>query len=269
MATLGEQLRRARAAKGLSLEQVSRATKIHLNTLTAIEEDRAAQTLSPIYLKGFIKTYARHVGIDEASLLVALAPTTKSTLPPPTPTGPLPAPERSSSASTPTPLPARLPQLPWRIIGIAVAVLFVVVGLGRLRTRRPHHAATSPLMTTVATKSTTTRTASRKATTAAKTARAATASRTASAASRDEGVRLTVSVDSMTWMQVMADGVVIFQQVLPPGARETWLARKEITLWLGDAGGVSLEVNGRPLGTPGKHGEVIRGLRVTAQGIQR
>lgn len=84
-----------------------------------------------------------------------------------------------------------------------------------------------------------------------------------------EPVRLTMRVQSMTWMRVTADGVIVAQQVLSAGARETWLARQEIIVWLGDAGGVTLELNGRPLGSPGKRGEVVRALRITAQGIQR
>ena len=91
-ASVGQRLRQAREAKGLSLEQVSRVTKIHLNVLTAIEADRAARTISPVYLKGFLKTYARYLGEDDTALLASVpssesVPSRPATPPPPRPAG--------------------------------------------------------------------------------------------------------------------------------------------------------------------------------------
>ena len=267
MATVGEQLRRAREAKGLSLEQISRATKIHLNTLTAIEEDRAAAALSPIYLKGFIKTYSRHIGLNAEPLLAALAPSPHSA-PPAPPVAPRPAAQHVPTARALDAVVDRLQQVPWRALGIAAVVLLLVIGVGRWRSSRRPRRVAAPAATVAASKRMPA-TSRQHTATPVKTSKPAKPPRGAAASSREEGVRLTVSVESMTWMQVMADGVVIFQQVLQPGARETWLARKEITLWLGDAGGVSLDVNGRQLSAPRKRGEVVRGLRITSQGIQR
>ena len=275
-ASVGERLRRAREAKGFSLEQVSRVTKIHVNVLTAIEADRAAQTISPIYLKGFLKTYARHVGEDETALLASVpAPQNAPVRPTVTP----PTPRARAAATRPAAAEAMqrvtdvLARVPWRSVGAAVGVVLLLwFGVRFIRTHRPHPAPalvraaptpTTPDKTTGKTSTKKTKTASAVTKTAKK---KSPASKIAAAV---DGVRLTVHVQSMTWVQVMADGAVIFQQVLQPGAQETWLAKHEVTLWLGDAGAVSLELNGRPLGVPGKHGEVLRGLRITPQGMQR
>ena len=273
--TVGSRLRQAREAKGWSLEQVSRSTKIHLNVLTAIEADRASETINPVYLKGFLKTYARHLGEDETALLSALPNTNTSPLPRPAPSTPRPAATaRAPVADAVGLIGSGLRRVPWRALGLVVTV-FVVLGTGvRWFTSHAHRAPHQPLRA-VAASAPTTKTPGRAAT-KKKTAPVAAVIKPKSPAPKagapgaaHDGVRLTVDVRSMTWMQVMADGAVIFQQVLQPGAHETWLAKHEMTLWLGDAGGVSLELNGRMLGVPGKRGEVLRGLRITPEGMQR
>ncbi len=273
--TPGQRLRQAREAKGLSLEQVSRSTKIHLNVLTAIEADRA-QTISPIYLKGFLKTYARHLGEDEAALLALLSTGPTGSAPARAST-PLPrhtaAAKRPAAAETTRRLANGLSRVPWRVVGTAVGVV-LALWFGA-RWVRAHGHRPAPATARVASMPAPfKKLPAKKVAAAPATAKAAKKKPTAHKAAAagpavSDGVHLTVQAQSLTWVQVMADGAVIFQQVLQPGARETWLAKQEITLWLGDAGGVSLELNGRPLGVPGKRGEVLRGLRITPNGMQR
>jgi len=57
-------LRRAREQAGLSLEDVTRRTKVRRGILTAIEEDRHDELPALTYTLGFVKAYARTVGLD-------------------------------------------------------------------------------------------------------------------------------------------------------------------------------------------------------------
>ena len=50
MQNVGEKLKKARLEKGLSLDEVYRQTRIHLRVLEALEEDRAHNLLSFIYI---------------------------------------------------------------------------------------------------------------------------------------------------------------------------------------------------------------------------
>lgn len=277
--TVGARLRQRRQAKGLSLEEVSRATKIHLNVLTLIETDRASASLNPVYLKGFLKTYGGYLGEDVPALL-ALLPA-----PPSVPARPAVAVGRAASGKPPAARAAAaavrglahgLRRLPWRPVAAAAAVLAVLwaggARLGAMRRRTPRTPPPASSAANAPVKSQPPRATPRKRASAQTPATAVTKQKTPAAptaTAAGEPIRLTMRVHAMTWMQVKADGVVVAQQVLQPGARETWLAHRDITLWLGDAGGVSLELNGRPLGVPGKRGEVVRALRVTAAGIQR
>lgn len=64
METPGKYLKRERQLRNLSLKEVSRAIKIKEHFLWALEEDRYDLLPPPIYVKGFITTYARYMGLD-------------------------------------------------------------------------------------------------------------------------------------------------------------------------------------------------------------
>lgn len=58
-----------RHTKGISLEEISRDTKIKVSTLQAIEDGKFEQLPGGIYTISYIRQYARAVGMDEGSLL--------------------------------------------------------------------------------------------------------------------------------------------------------------------------------------------------------
>ena len=66
--TVGERLRAAREAVGLSRADVAARTKIAERHLGAIEEDRFDDLASSTYAVGFARAYARTVGLDEAEI---------------------------------------------------------------------------------------------------------------------------------------------------------------------------------------------------------
>jgi cytoskeleton protein RodZ len=67
--TIGETLRKARTERGLELSEVERATKIRAKFLEAMEEDRWGALPAPVYARGFLEIYARHLGLDQQALL--------------------------------------------------------------------------------------------------------------------------------------------------------------------------------------------------------
>jgi cytoskeletal protein RodZ len=79
---IGETLRIARERRGLTLEQVSRETKIPLRHLDALEHDNPAALPGPFYQRAQIRTYARALKLDPNLLL---APLERSATPPATP----------------------------------------------------------------------------------------------------------------------------------------------------------------------------------------
>ena len=78
---IGMRLRAAREAKGLSVEELARATHISSAVLHDIEADRLERLGAPIYVRGYLRSYARAVGVPE--VVVEQLPTPSAELPQP------------------------------------------------------------------------------------------------------------------------------------------------------------------------------------------
>ncbi len=67
--TLGEKLRKIRSERRISLSDISRFTKIQLRYLEDIEEGNYEKLPSDVYVKGFLKSYAKFLGVNGDSLI--------------------------------------------------------------------------------------------------------------------------------------------------------------------------------------------------------
>jgi cytoskeletal protein RodZ len=72
MPTVAEQLRAAREAKKLSVQQVADATKIRTDHIRALEEGNFGAFSAPVYIRGSVKNYAAMLKLDVPQLLLAL-----------------------------------------------------------------------------------------------------------------------------------------------------------------------------------------------------
>jgi hypothetical protein len=66
---IGAVIKATRENLGLTLEQVSREIRVHLSHLRAIEDMTPNLLGAPVYAKGYIRAYARHLGMDEMGTL--------------------------------------------------------------------------------------------------------------------------------------------------------------------------------------------------------
>src|SRR5438034_8761045 len=69
---LGRQLRRARQHLGMSLRDVHAVTAIPLGCLAALEEGRLDGLPSPVYARGYVRSYAEAVRLDGDRLALEL-----------------------------------------------------------------------------------------------------------------------------------------------------------------------------------------------------
>jgi cytoskeleton protein RodZ len=69
MKTVGKQLQEARLAKNWTPELAARETKIKVDRLHDLETDDYSHFTSPTYARGFVRTYARALGLDEYRIL--------------------------------------------------------------------------------------------------------------------------------------------------------------------------------------------------------
>jgi cytoskeleton protein RodZ len=283
-------LRRERLRKELDLEQISRETKISARLLEAIEHDRYELLPGRVFAKSFVRQYARFLGLDEEELasevqkaiqpepdLPAFAQTT------PEPTFKVPKVSQWEGAGS----SSRSSALPSLAMVVAVMLLCSGIYAWWQRSRRPAQpqeatpaASTSkpakpPSITPEGSRSpeTTNTDATPPATSppggaAVPSVNAAPTATVGSALPAQNGaMRLTLSSDEAAWTRVWADGKEAFTATLEPGVPRTVDAEREIRIRTGNAGALSLTLNGQPVASIGPKGQV-RTVQVTPTGVQ-
>jgi len=140
MSTVAEQLRVAREASNLTVEDVADMTKIRSDRVRALESGQYNAFSATVYIKGSVKNYAKLLKLDEGKLMAALdvelKGTEKFSEPPPL------VETKKTIFDTLTLLWAKLN---WKIgfAGIAAISLLAVTGLSVWGWR--HHQASDPL----------------------------------------------------------------------------------------------------------------------------
>jgi cytoskeleton protein RodZ len=72
MSTVAEQLRLAREAKKLTVEQIADMTKIRTDHVRALEEGNYSVFSAPVYIRGSVKNYATRLKLDVPALMAEL-----------------------------------------------------------------------------------------------------------------------------------------------------------------------------------------------------
>jgi cytoskeleton protein RodZ len=140
MPTVAEQLRVAREASQLSIEQVADLTKIRTDRVRALEAGKFEAFSATVYIRGSVKAYAKALKLDEGQLLATLdgelKATEKFSEPPPL------VETKRTLLDT---LILLLAKLNWKIgfAGIGILALAMIVGLSVLAWK--HHQKSDPL----------------------------------------------------------------------------------------------------------------------------
>jgi|SRR5688500_2372892 len=69
MTELGEKLKKARVARGVSLREIEAATKISVGALEALERGDYSKLPGGIFSRSFVRSYAHAVGLDEEAVV--------------------------------------------------------------------------------------------------------------------------------------------------------------------------------------------------------
>jgi len=65
----GEWLKEQRQKKNVNLEEIAAVTKVHIQQLRSLEEDNQKNLPAPAFVRGFLVTYSRHLGLNEEDVL--------------------------------------------------------------------------------------------------------------------------------------------------------------------------------------------------------
>jgi cytoskeleton protein RodZ len=238
MPALGERFRAAREARGLTLSDVAEHIRIRSVYLAAIEDESWASIGAPVYIRGFLRTYARFLGLDPEEVVADF----NGEAPAPPPTAATAGPKTSYLADEQPPTRTLSPLI-WAASLVAVVLIAIVVyNEATLHARQT--AAALPSNTPVASPA------------ASATALAAAASVSPGASPLLGPNTLEVRISAPSWLRVTVDGNVSMEGTFPAGTVRQFHG-KIAMLRIGNAGGVEIIVDGKSLGRLGSSGDVI------------
>jgi cytoskeleton protein RodZ len=287
MTGFGENLRREREMRGVSLEEISAATKISIRFLRAIENEELSKLPGGIFTRSFVRTYARYLGLDEERVLAdcQLAGRQK--------------PEVDIRRITASRASPNGPASRTRIVAFLVAGVLLASGYALFRYSRrimeqrsstpmvippsgPAPGTNPPANPAPVQPSTPVLSESNPSPTATSTSPAAGAAtapgtlpsgppspraranpatqsatpETANAVAAYTDLVLQVAATERAWVAVDADGRTVLQKVLNPNEVENLKGHDSFDVTVGNAQGVVLTLNGETLKPLGRHGEV-------------
>jgi cytoskeleton protein RodZ len=284
MGSFGENLRREREMRGVTLQEISAATKISGRFLQALEEEEFAKLPGGVFTRSFIRAYAKYLGLDEDRVLAEYQLIAQ------------PKADVDLSRLAVSHLDARRERSRGPLLTLLLAV--ILVGGGYLLYRYSHPAlgpaggvtgpsaaptpatpASPPPQATsapAAAPSSIPPAAERSAAPAQGVGgsgaltgpSAALDSGALSVASAEGGLVLQVAATERAWVAVDADGRTVLQQVLNPGEIETLKAKESFDVTTGNAQGIVLTLNGETLKPLGRRGEV-KSIRLTQNDVKK
>jgi cytoskeleton protein RodZ len=83
----------------------------------------------------------------------------------------------------------------------------------------------------------------------------------------DATVHVEITADEAVWVRARADGKLAFSATMEAHTTRTVEGVKEVNLLLGNAGGLTISLNGKPIGPAGPKGQV-RTIQFTSGGFQ-
>ena len=248
MASLGQDLKRERELRGISLKEISSSTKISLRFLQALEEDRLDILPGNFFIKAILRTYAKFIGLEEDYVLnkyyeasLELEQSQES--------------EQIKRKTRPV-VTKNIKKLIYYVALIMILLLFLFFLYCLFFLKKQ----TSPAIEAP------------KTSTLLQEEMPLPPSRTEPLPEfipEEENLTIEISFLEETWLQVWADGVLKVDGLKQPGEKLMVKANEELLIHLGNAGGISYTLKNRQGKQLGPSGAVIKNLRITLENYQR
>jgi len=248
LSSFGEELRREREIRGISLKEIADATKVSKRFLEAIERNDHKTLPAPVFTRGFVREYARYLGlsVDDIVNRYNYAAAGDQNVEPSPHLERLTQPPPEAHPRTPPPkkgIPPPYARID-RNIFVLVAIVVALAGVSwwAIKHRRAEAEAAAREEVVAPTMAP---------------ARPAPAP-TPSTAAADDSLRLTIEVTDDSWVKLEADGKRIVDDQLHQGEHRTFTAKNGFKfLTIGNAAGLSLMLNDTKLPSLGRDGQVL------------
>ncbi len=256
--TAGAELRRAREAAGMSLTQVSDATRVRRTVIEAIEADDLGPSGGATYARGHIKAICAVLGLDPATVLAHLdVPTVAQTSPHADDVPAAPTATRSLGGALGGTQAAAAERRGPNWSAVMAGALVLVLALGGYQLIRSEQAPAPTAQPGTGSSASPAPDTSSPPPSSSPTPDSSEPDDDAIA--RAEGVSVVLTMTGQrSWVSVVTAKGTVFEGILSKGERRTFKDRKKISFVFGDAGSVGLRVNGVEIGAPGGAGQVVR-----------
>ena len=264
MGAFGERLKREREKRKITLEEIANATKISAHKLRALEEEQFDKLPGGVFNKGFVRAYARHVGLSEDQTVNEYNEAFRATHPEEPTTDPEAEgrkilEQRVLRVQQERP---RLANFPWQKAAVAAVLLAFGVALwgsyshyqnkSKTAVKRPEtHRLLKPAS---------------EETVAQKTAKPVSTSNRASSSIGDQSshevlvdapanaagsFRVSVHAREESWIHITADGKDVLEDTLRPDTQKSVRASSQLVIRAGNIGGLDFWFNGQKLPVQG------------------
>ncbi len=237
MASLGQEIKRERELRGISLQEIAASTRISLKFLQALEEDRLDVIPGKFFIRAILRSYAKSIGLDENQVLNRYQELQSSF--------------DSQVDGEVSKKPSSRPIRRRRNLFLLLASIFVILALGlvsilvlapgknpevSLRSELKPSPSPAPPPPVEAPKP---------------------------EEKTYEGLNLDISFLEETWLQVSADGAVVWDGIKKEGESLQVRGAREVGFNLGNAGGLAFTINGKKGKPFGPRGAVRKDIRIT------
>ncbi|MHB8801008.1 MAG: helix-turn-helix domain-containing protein [Thermoanaerobaculia bacterium] len=262
----GEELRRERELRDVTRELLADVTKVSVRQIEALETGRFEQLPARVFARGFVLALARHLGLDAERTAAAFnhvheewcAEREKSSA----------ATLASSSDRIRLSRPRKNASINTTALGVAVALVVAVLtgGAALLKGRSGEPAEEAVRVASPADVATPVPQALglSPAVAAAPVPLAADqplvdpAIARSAGGSAEDGRTLTLTFSDDCWTEVSVDGRIVAAELFRKGTKRQFEGGRTFVLTLGNAGGVTVDVDGAALGAVGQPGQVVR-----------
>ncbi len=285
MSSFGEKLKLEREKRKITLEQISSTTKIGTRMLQALEDEKFSQLPGGIFNKGFVRAYARDLGIDEDQTVADYLEASGDG--PPVQVEPISRDNTRAHAAR-EPESGRLEiraelasrQLPWGMLALVLLIVALGLSLWNYHRREEERlsnqpkpaqhpvqaidrsasspGASIPAAQLAPASEPTNSSPAPSASPAEQSSGGSSQSQasTAAAAPAPGDFVVVIQARDESWLSVFVDGKPSSSETVEAGDVRSYRARERVTVKAGNAGALDFRLNGKTLPIGGDIGEV-------------
>jgi cytoskeletal protein RodZ len=245
MASIGQELKRERELRGVSLNEIADSTKINLRFLRALEEERFDMLPEQFFTRGIIRTYASYLGLDEQSVLNTYIESQKIQ-------GIQEISDADKKAETIV-IPDSAPRekkilrfFTWIVLVIIALIIIMYFVFRKEKSPPPNTMKIQPAVQETQEEPITLPPITQE-----------------DPENEQQVLNIEISVQQETWLEIYADQEMLDSGIKNPGERLQFKALQEFLIHIGNAGGITYTINNQDGKKFGEPGTVRRDIQIT------